>query len=396
MRNERVTTSDHWQDVRLIEFDIGETDRLFYQAGDVLMVQPSNLNDVVGKFYEVFDHLNMKREQSISIAFNYPHEIHMSQHLRVRTVDELVKNYFDLNSIPRVSFFEQLAKFATDELEKEKLEEFVSSEGREELYEYCNRPRRTIIEVFYDFPKTTKAITKLDFLLDLIPSIKARAFSIASSPSLHTNKIQILVAVVSYKTRLFEKRRGTGSFWLSTLEANLSARYPIWIKKGSFEVNWNKPSIFIGPGTGVAPFRSIINEKINKHDSKDNYLFFGCRSQFKDFYFEDEWKDLVENKRALVLHTAFSCDQSAKIYVQDKLRTNSEEVFELLVKKNAYVYIAGSANKMPTDVQETLRSIIAAHCDRNVYASDEERDKYSAEFLKSLEACKRIQLETWS
>lgn len=394
IRNERVTRSDHWQDVRLIEFDIGEySERMCYQAGDVLMVQPSNLNDVVERFYAVFEHLSLKREQTVSIELNYPHEINLSMHIRARTVDELVRNYFDLNSIPRVSFFEQLAKLSSDELEKEKLEEFVSAEGREELYEYCNRPRRTIIEIFGDFPKTTKNITKLDALFDIIPSIKPRAFSIASSPSQHANKIQILVAVVSYKTRLYEKRRGTCSFWLSTLRTDSSAKYPIWIKKGSFEVHWNRPSIFVGPGTGVAPFRSIIYEKINSYGCKDNFLYFGCRSQFKDFYFEEEWMDLVANKKALVLHTAFSCDQSEKIYVQDKLRANVGEVYDLLVNKNASVYIAGSAKKMPEDVQEALRAVIVANCDRG---SDEERTIYSVEFMKNLEASKRIQLETWS
>jgi sulfite reductase alpha subunit-like flavoprotein len=146
---------------------------------------------------------------------------------------ELVENYLDINSIPRMSFFELFAQLADDELEKEKLTEFIAtSDGLEDLLTYCYRPRRTILEVFADFPKTTRRIERLEQLLDLVPSIKPRAFSIASSPSLHKSRIQLLVAVVEYKTRLYETRKGTCSYWLSTLKPG--CKIPIWIKKVAY------------------------------------------------------------------------------------------------------------------------------------------------------------------
>lgn len=151
----------------------------------------------------------------------------------VSTMGELVENYLDINSIPRMSFFELFAQLADDELEKEKLTEFIeTSDGLEDLLTYCYRPRRTILEVFADFPKTTLRIERLEQLLDLVPSIKPRAFSIASSPSLHKSRIQLLVAVVEYKTRLYESRKGTCSYWLSTLKPG--CKIPIWIKKVAY------------------------------------------------------------------------------------------------------------------------------------------------------------------
>ncbi|PKU27842.1 nadph-dependent diflavin oxidoreductase 1 [Limosa lapponica baueri] len=96
------------------------------------------------------------------------------------TIRYLVTHYLDISCVPRRSFFELLSYFSTNELEREKLQEFSSAQGQEELYSYCNRPRRTTLEALWDFPHTTCAVPP-DYLLDLIPRIRPRAFSIASS-----------------------------------------------------------------------------------------------------------------------------------------------------------------------------------------------------------------------
>ena len=101
---------------------------------------------------------------------------------------DCVTSYFDLQSIPRRYFFELLSHFTTDELEKEKFIEFTTAEGQQELYDYCNRPRRNCLEVLYDFRHTTPNIP-FEYFLDLFPVIKPRAFSIASSQMAHPGKI---------------------------------------------------------------------------------------------------------------------------------------------------------------------------------------------------------------
>lgn len=194
LKNERATHIEHWQNTRFIELD-SSTDRIRYEAGDVLMLRPNNLQQNVDKFLEVFQHLNLDLNKRIRIVPNFMDEIEADNEIQfVHTVGDLVEKYFDLNSMPRMSFFEIFSELAEDELEKEKLKEFMTPEGLEDLYDYCYRPRRTIIEIFYDFPKTSRSIKSLDVLLDLMPSIKPRSFSIASSPNVHINRIQILVA----------------------------------------------------------------------------------------------------------------------------------------------------------------------------------------------------------
>jgi sulfite reductase alpha subunit-like flavoprotein len=231
--------------------------------------------------------------------------------------------------------------------------------------------------------------------------MKPRYFSIASSPYVHKTRIQLLVAVVEYKTRLYETRKGSCSYWLSTLDTNVSL--PLWIKKGSFSVDYSAPIICVGPGTGVAPFRSILNEKLFKHSDSSfgqNHLFFGCRSKSKDFYFESEWAEIEAKKPGcLAVHPAFSRDQPEKIYVQDLMLKQSALIFDLIYNKKGYIFIAGNAKRMPQDVMAILEAIVKenlAKLDSMQTADNEKLESSAKEFIKLLESAKRIQMETWS
>jgi sulfite reductase alpha subunit-like flavoprotein len=401
VKNERVTPETHWQNVRFIEFDCSDTQKLKYEAGDVLVMRPSNTRRNVSKFLELFEHLNLDLSKAIQIETSSNNEVECGPEIySVRTVKDLIENYFDLNCIPRLSFFQLFKEFADDELEKEKLEEFLSLEGLDDLNTYCYRPRRTTLEIFQDFAKTTRNINTLDALLELIPSIKPRSFSIASSPYVHNSKIQLLVAVVEYKTRLYETRKGTCSYWLSTLDPTREEiRIPIWIKKGSFKLDWSKPLICVGPGTGVAPFRSIINERIKLHGYAQNHLFFGCRNQSSDFFFEHEWTQIEqEHPDHFHIYPAFSRDQQEKIYVQDLMEKHQENLFHLIENLKATVLIAGSSNRMPSDVKAILEKIIRNHFSKqtNIPVNETDLENQSKDYMKKLEAENRIQMETWS
>ncbi|NXB89864.1 NDOR1 oxidoreductase, partial [Vidua chalybeata] len=335
--NQRVTAQSHFQDVRLIEFDIAGSG-ITFSAGDVVMIQPQNCPEDVQQFCQLL-HLEPHRrfvleptEPGTSLPPLLPQPC---------TIQYLVTHYLDISCVPRRSFFELLAYFSTNELEQEKLQEFSSAQGQEELYSYCNRPRRTTLEALWDFPHTTCAIPA-DYLLDLIPRIRPRAFSIASSMLAHPERMQILVAVVRYKTRLSKPRRGLCSTWLASLNPEQGdVRVPLWVKKGGmkFPADPATPVIMIGPGTGVAPFRAAIQERVAL-GCRGNCLFFGCRHQSKDFYCQTEWEELV-TKGFLTLFTAFSRDQEEKVYVQHRIRENRKLVWELLSSENAHVYLAG-------------------------------------------------------
>ncbi|KAJ8300992.1 hypothetical protein KUTeg_022511 [Tegillarca granosa] len=195
MSNERVTAIDHFQDVRLVKFNISGSS-ISYSPGDVVMIAPKNSMETVNDF---ISHMKLKTDDYFTLQQNDP-----------------VENYLDINSVPRRSFFELMCLFSEDELEKEKLKEFCTAEGQEELYSYCNRVKRSILEVLQDFPHTSSNIP-FEYFFDLIPALQPRAFSIASSQQAYPEELHILMAVVEYKTKLYKPRRGVCSTWLAGL-----------------------------------------------------------------------------------------------------------------------------------------------------------------------------------
>ncbi|KAM4527105.1 NADPH-dependent diflavin oxidoreductase 1 [Odontesthes bonariensis] len=381
--NRRVTEPSHFQDVRLIEFDITGSN-IEFAAGDVVMMRPCNAAEDVQQFCQL-----LRLDPEASFTLSAADKAAVPARLpRPCTVRHLVESYLDIAAVPRRSFFELLSTFATNELEREKLAEFSSAAGQDELLSYCNRPRRTALEVLADFPHTTAEL-KVDYLLDLFPEIQPRSFSIASSLKAHPHRVQILVAVVQYKTKMHKPRRGLCSTWLASLDPTQGEVFaPLWVKKGSlrFPTERETPVIMVGPGTGVAPFRAALQER-SVEGKKANVLFFGCRSESKDFYFSSEWERMMEAEHML-LFTAFSRDQEEKVYVQHRVRENAALLWDLIANKGACFYIAGNAKEMPASVCDALKD--AFQQEGRMSAEEAEQ------LLAAMEKTGRLQRETWA
>ncbi|XP_050533690.1 NADPH-dependent diflavin oxidoreductase 1 [Daktulosphaira vitifoliae] len=390
LSNERITAPNHFQDVRLIKFGFVESN-FKYTSGDVLMLRPVNSEVAVNNFFKLFEEnkvLNINTHSMLSII-QKSHDMPVPYNLsKPFSLYHCVKNYWDLNVIPNRYVFQLLFHFTDSDLEKEKFQEFISFEGQEELYNYCNRPRRTILEVLNDFPHAISNIS-LSYLFEIFSPIRPRAFSIASAPSVHQNEIHILVAVVKYKTKLLAQRVGLCSTWLATLE--IGDKIPAWIQKGTFKLPFSQSCniIMIGPGTGVAPFRSYIHETLSNRtgNGKSLHLFFGARNRLGDFYFEDEWKKLIiENK--LLLYTAFSRDQNYKVYVQHKIKEQGGNLYKLLTDSECYVFIAGNAKNMPDAIKTEFANIFMKYGNLN--------NEESINIINNMEHNGRYQTETWS
>ncbi|KAK6621939.1 hypothetical protein RUM44_001746 [Polyplax serrata] len=388
--NERTTCKNHFQDVRLLKFE--KPSDLIYQPGDVLMLTPENSSKKVKKLFEILNE-NRSADQylmSTDVVKLTAKDSDMPVPESLKTPIQLIecaKKYWDLNAVPRRYTFNLLSYLTTSELEQEKLKEYSQAEGQEELYNYCNRPKRNILEVLADFPHATKNIT-LEFLFEILQPIRPRAFSIASSPAFHKNSIDILLAVVQYKTKLVEKRFGLCSNYLADLPEN--SVVPGWIKKGSFKFPPPEtPVIMVGPGTGVAPFRSYINElaAIGKASNKFLMLFFGCRHQNSDFHCREEW-DRLRDENLLHMYCAFSRDQPDKVYVQHVIEEQGESVWKLLRTQKAHIFIAGSSKNMPQSVRESFVKVLQTHGQMN----EQEAEK----FIVSMEKCGQYQTETWA
>ncbi|KAL4108682.1 hypothetical protein PRIC1_000392 [Phytophthora ramorum] len=392
--NKRVTAGDWEQDVRHLEFDIhsdssgGGGAGAPFRAGDIAVIYPENVTGVD----EMLKYTNMDGETVISInaadgskQFDLPSPI---------TVRDVFAKYLAILEIPRRSFFERLSLFATNEEEKEKLEELASADGVDLLYDYCIREKKTYAEVLTDFPSVNVPLT---ILLQLIPRQQPRSYSISSSALLHPGRVHLTVAIVDFLTPYKRRRSGICSSFFQSLDPSKEQKLvPMWIKRGLFEPpTLERDVLLIGPGTGLASMRAIVQERqflrkqtVASTGSGSTFLYFGCRHEHKDFLYGDELRGLVTSGDLTELHTAFSRDQDHKIYVQTRLAENKDAIFDFIMNGEGCIYIAGSAKRMPNDVYEVLRDIVRSVGKIPLPTAEK--------VMKTLARKKRYVVESWS
>ncbi|CAM9904438.1 unnamed protein product, partial [Discosporangium mesarthrocarpum] len=307
--NVRLTSPDHFQDVRHLELEVpaasglaeglgqgqghrhggqGLKEEGLYGAGDVAWVYPENDANSVEGFAETMgiDVTQVVRimpaseagprvgavagtrtgggGEGCAVELRQPPPERQRQPRAflppVCCVGDLLRHHLDLLGTPRRGFFERLSAFAGDPGERDKLLELASPAGADLLHEYCTREKRTYAEALGDFPSCLPRLG-LGRLLELVPPLRPRAFSIASSEMETPGRVQLCVAVVSFRTPYKRLRTGVCSSWLAGL--GLGAEVPIWIRPGTFRLppSPSHPLVMVGPGTGLAPMRSIILER---------------------------------------------------------------------------------------------------------------------------------------
>lgn len=395
VKNERVTPKDHFQDTRHLIFEPID-DTVAYKPGDVCVIYPCNTDENVKTFISL---LNLEPEMRFSLRkldkdymVNYMYDF-VPDGLKV---EELVRQYLDILAIPRRSFFEYLWPLSNDDLERTKLKEFSTTEGQEELFDYCVFPKRSILEVLIDFPKTTANI-KLEHLFDIIPPMKPRSFSIASSLAKHPNQVHLIVGVVKYKTRLRKVRKGLCSTYLSLLETQNCDSQNNLLKLSINPTSFKLPDdptqhiILIGPGLGIAPFRSFIQEKAARRTEAVQadcliHMYFGCRYANADYYFQQELEE-YERSGLIRLRVAFSRHEP-KRYVQDLMLEDSDMIRELIIERRALIYVAGNS-KLPQDLRNILARILGSSEDGDDKLQSGER------IVTQLEDTNRIQYDCW-
>ena len=396
----RVTPPDHFQDVRLVEIDLGDSG-LAHPPGAVVSMMPRNLEGEAVAFCSV---VGLDPEQWVRLvptAEKWRAALPICCDTEGRTqLKELVCTHFDFQGFPRRPFFKQAAALATNDVEAQRLTFFSSSEGVRDGMIYAKTEQHSCLETLRDFPSLKKI--PLDRLLELIPKLGPRHFSIASAVSAHPRKMQLLVAMVDYETKLGIQKKGVCTSYLASLAEKTGTvgcpRLPIWLSDGSLKLPKDPlaPVILVGPGTGVAPFRSFLEDRqVTRQGTPhgDAVLFFGCRNQGADFYFADQWEAMLADGTLSSLHTAFSRDGANKVYVQQRIKDAGAMLWPLLVwggaaRPAATVYVAGNATNMPAAVRRAFVSVVM---------KEGGLDDTAAEgFVRAMEKGGRYQTETWA
>ncbi|KAG0067994.1 NADPH-dependent diflavin oxidoreductase 1 [Linnemannia elongata] len=435
LSNKRITHEKHNQDVRHIELLVKDSVFPGYHPGDVLMMRPRNLAKDVDEFLE-YNGWTSIADDPLTIVENLS-DHPLPKHIPHRqTIRSLLTNHLNVFMTPRTSFFQLLIHFTPNEDEKDKLREFISPAGQDDLYTYSHRVRRTIFEVLADFKDVR---IPLDYILDIFPIIMPRSFSIASAPLASVQeqfpaaviapmngdavvqqvatsngtvatgnvegelqwKIDLCVAIVHYKTKLWKWRTGVCTKWLKSLHAadelasdeeatdKEPSQFWIRIQRGTLKLpkDPSVPLICIGPGTGVAPMRSFLHHRIYAQGANQNVLFFGCRKRERDYHYREEWEQL-ESEGRLKVFAACSRDQEDKVYVQHLIEQQSSLVWNYLHDQKGVILLSGSSNRMPADVTRALERVVAKEGKMGV----EEAHAY----LGKVEKEGRFQQECWA
>lgn len=384
-----------------------EKPRAFYSPGDILELYPKNFPSDVQHFIDLQGYGSIAHAP-LDVQYDWeqfdsnpPREHPLGRAPFHNTLFGLLTNHLDIMAVPRRSFFALISHFASDPDQKERLLEFARPNDPElidDYFDYATRPRRSILEVLQEF---TSVRIPYQYLLGILPPLKPRQFSIASAdltkldPESTDCTVTLLVAIVKYRTVIKRTRWGVCSHYLSELKP--AQRLRVQLIEGAMRLSdedLQAPSILIGPGTGVAPLRSIIQGKelLRQDDTgsaapnlDDTILFFGNRNAAADFFFADEMRERTE-KQKMQLATAFSRDQREKIYIQDRVREHGKEIWNLL-QKSARIYLCGSSGKMPEAVRRALEDVIK----REGGMSETEAE----ETLRGMVKAGRFRQETW-
>jgi len=197
-------------------------------------------------------------------------------------------------------------------------------------------------------------------VLEIMDPIAPRLYSISSSPAAHPGELHLTVARNSFTTESGAKSEGLCSSYLCRLPEETEIEFYIH-KNGAFKLPApEKDVIMIGPGTGIAPFRSFLFERDAAGAAGRNWLLFGEQHFVTDFLYQTELQDFLKTGVLHRLDVAFSRDQAEKVYVQHRLLENGAAVYEW-IEGGASVYVCGTKDPMSVDVEKALLQIIQNH-----------------------------------
>jgi sulfite reductase (NADPH) flavoprotein alpha-component len=216
---------------------------------------------------------------------------------------------------------------------------------------------RGLVDLLHEYPGVVESAGDL---VEILPRLSPRLYSISSSPAAHGREVHCTIAVVRYRSHNRE-RGGICSTMLADRVA-VGARVPIYIQPNKrFRLPpAETPMIMVGPGTGIAPFRAFLHERRALGHSGRNWLFFGERSAQTDYLYCQELQQMASDRHLARLDTAFSRDQEHKIYVQDRMIEQGAELWRWL-QDGAQFYICGDASRMAKDVDAALHTVVETH-----------------------------------
>jgi sulfite reductase (NADPH) flavoprotein alpha-component len=201
-------------------------------------------------------------------------------------------------------------------------------------------------------------------LIEILEPIAPRLYSISSSPEAHSGEVHVTVARDKFHVN-DEWKCGLCSDYLSQLSVDSNIEFYIH-KNSQFRLpDDDKDIIMIGPGTGIAPFRSFLAHRDATGASGRNWLFFGDQHFVTDFLYQTELQNWKENGTLSRINLAFSRDQKEKVYVQHKMLQHGADFYDW-INNGASIYVCGAKEPMSADVEDTLMQIVEKYGNKTI------------------------------
>ncbi|MEI6335892.1 MAG: sulfite reductase subunit alpha [Methylococcaceae bacterium] len=333
--NRLLTDASSSKETRHYEISIAGSG-LTYEAGDALCVVPTNCSELVA---DIIKAIGCKGDEDEPVNGELmPLQFALREHFEIKA--------------PSKELLEEIATRSGDQ----ELNGIIESGDKEKLSNYLWG--RDTLDLLLQFPLCE--FTAAEFIALLKP-LQHRAYSISSSGKQYPDAVHLTVASVRYESH-GRSHKGVCSTFLADLVNDETKVRCFFTANKVFRVPEDNslPMIMVGPGTGIAPFRAFLQERQYRKAPGKNWLFFGDRNAATDYIYREELESFQESGLLTRLDLAFSRDQDAKIYVQDRMLEQGAELF-LWLEQGGYFFVCGDAYRMAKDVDQALHTVIAEH-----------------------------------
>lgn len=339
--NRRLTPATYDRNVFHLEFDTTGTG-LRYEIGDALGIHGWNDTREVLDFIEFYGE---KPDTIVIVPRAVPKNAPEGTQARHQsnTLLQVLQQTLDLFGRPSKRFYADLIPFATNATEKERLVYLISPEGAAEFKDRVDETL-THADILREFPSAHPTIPQL---INILPAIKPRHYSIASSQKAHPNSVHLLVVAVEWAAPSGKPRFGQCTRYLTSVGVGTKVTVSIKPSVMKLPPSPHQPVIMAGLGTGMAPFRAFIQErawqKAQGIEVGPMVLYFGSRNRSNEYLYGEELEAYHADGLLTHLRLAFSRDQREKIYIQHKMTEDGNVLHKYLLDNqlNGHFYLCG-------------------------------------------------------
>jgi sulfite reductase (NADPH) flavoprotein alpha-component len=362
--NERLTGPESEKETIHVELELEEG--MYYAPGDAVGIIPTNRESQVETVLKALGCTGTER-----VLDHYKVEISFHEALTSRlAIGKLTRGAVN-----------QFAKLCADNTPAG-LKPLLGPDNKAFAEEYVYG--REFHDLITEFPGI---ITQPQQLFNVLSRLTPRMYSIASAIEAHPGQVHTTVRVVRYHSHN-EDRQGVCSGYMGE-RMPVGSLVPVFLHENNnfrLPANTDAPVIMVGPGTGIAPFRSYLEYRQVMGHKGDNWLFFGEQRSVSDYLYKDQFEGMEKDGFLTRLSTAFSRDQQKKVYVQDRMREHAQDLYEWL-ESGAYFYVCGDATRMAKDVETALLDIITQGSGKTI--------EFANEYLGEMKKAKRYQLDVY-